>query len=73
MADYSAWGFDGDAAAFTKHLIVEVGVATVPGPAFYLGHPELGEGLVRLAFAKTEETLDRVAERLRCGFEAWRP
>ena len=68
MADYSRWGFEGDAAAFCRHLITEVGVATVPGPAFYLGNPQLGEGLVRFAFAKTADTLDEVEKRLSRGF-----
>ena len=70
MADFSDWGFDGDAAAFTRHLITEVGVATVPGPAFYLGNPELGESLVRFAFAKRADTLDEVHARLSRGFAA---
>jgi len=68
MADFADWDFEGDAAAFTRHLITEVGVATVPGPAFYLGNPHLGERLVRFAFAKTAETLDAVHERLAKGF-----
>lgn len=68
MADYSDWAFEGNAAEFIRHLITEVGVATVPGPAFYLGNPEIGEGLVRFAFAKTRETLDAVEERLAKGY-----
>lgn len=68
MADYTAWDFDGDAEAFSRYLIEDVGVATVPGPAFYLGHPELGEGLVRFAFAKSEDTMNEARERLERGF-----
>jgi aminotransferase len=68
MANYDEWGFDGNATAFTRYLIEEVGVATVPGPAFYLGHPDQGEGLVRFAFAKTEATMKTVEERLVRGF-----
>lgn len=67
MASFEAWtektGID-DADALTRHLITEGGVATVPGTAFYLGHPELGRGLLRFAFAKTEATLDEVSHRL---------
>lgn len=69
MADFSKWNYDGDATAFTRHLIEKVGVATVPGPAFYLGNPDIGERLVRFAFAKTNDTLDAVEQRLRDGYE----
>jgi len=72
MADFEPWGFEGSAEDFTRHLITEVGVAVVPGPAFYPGHPEVGARLVRFAFAKTADTLDEVGRRLERGFAAAR-
>lgn len=68
MCDYRAWEFPGSTAEFVEHLITDVGVAVVGGPSFYPGHPELGEGLVRFAFAKTNATLDEVHRRLQAGF-----
>jgi aspartate/methionine/tyrosine aminotransferase len=68
LADFSAWKFTGDAEAFTRHLITEVGVAVVPGTAFYYSDPTLGDRLVRFAFAKRPETFDEVEKRLRAGF-----
>ncbi len=68
MASYEAWGFAGNSQAFAKHLIDDAGIATVPGTAFYPGRTELGERLVRFAFAKTMETLDEVESRLIASF-----
>jgi len=70
MASFPGWtekkGVD-DADVLCRHLITEGGVATVPGTAFYLGNPELGRGLLRFSFAKTEETLRDARQRLeRC-------
>ncbi|HEX6535141.1 MAG TPA: aminotransferase class I/II-fold pyridoxal phosphate-dependent enzyme [Gemmatimonadaceae bacterium] len=48
---------------FAKWLVREVGVATVPGSSFYHA-PALGRSLVRFAFCKRAETLERAAERL---------
>jgi len=65
MADFGAWGFDGDADAFTRMLIERAGVAGVAGTAFFYGRRELGERLIRFSFAKKLETLREVGERLR--------
>ncbi|MGI8496808.1 MAG: pyridoxal phosphate-dependent aminotransferase [Gemmatimonadaceae bacterium] len=48
---------------FARWMIREIGVATVPGSSFY-HDPELGRSLVRFAFCKKAETLERAAERL---------
>ncbi|MDQ6886494.1 MAG: aminotransferase class I/II-fold pyridoxal phosphate-dependent enzyme [Gemmatimonadota bacterium] len=48
---------------FARWMIREVGVATVPGSSFY-HDAELGRSLVRFAFCKKPETLERAAERL---------
>ena len=45
------------------HILSEVGVASVPGEAFY--HAEGGADLVRFAFSKTDEDLDEACRRLR--------
>jgi N-succinyldiaminopimelate aminotransferase len=59
--DLPASGIDMSDEAFAKHAI-EHGVATIPVSAFYAnpGAPSL----VRLCFAKRDETLDRGAEAL---------
>lgn len=48
---------------FARWLTREVGVAPVPGSSFF-SDPERGRDLVRFAFCKTEETLERAAGRL---------
>jgi aspartate/methionine/tyrosine aminotransferase len=64
MAVFECWGFEGSAEEVTRHLIHDARVATVPGTAFYFGDRGVGERVVRFAFAKTIDTLDRVAEQL---------
>lgn len=56
--------FDGDDRAFARWLIEEHGVAAIPPSFFYLAHPEEGSRLIRFAFCKKMETLQRAAERL---------
>ena len=63
MADFRNLGRGDDDMAFAYGLIDEVGVGTVPGSSFYSSDPQLGRGLIRLAFPKKDETLDRVEER----------
>ena len=62
MTDISGFGFSDD-IEFTKHLIREVGVACVPGSSFYKDQ-EKGSQQVRFCFCKSDETLNRAAERL---------
>jgi aspartate/methionine/tyrosine aminotransferase len=63
MADVGGLGFrdDVDAAEF---VLQELGVAAVPGSSFY-HRAELGRGLLRFTFSKSDETLARGAQRLR--------
>jgi len=62
MTDISAFGFRDD-ISFAKHLVQEIGVATVPGSSFYRD-PRDGARQVRFAFCKKPETLDEAARRL---------
>ena len=62
LADFSELSGDSD-ATFATWLAREGGVATVPGTSFF-HHKELGRKLVRFAFCKKRETLERAAERL---------
>jgi aminotransferase len=62
LADFSALSDDDD-TTFAKWMTREVGVATVPGSSFY-HERSLGRSLVRFAFCKRLETLERAAERL---------
>jgi aminotransferase len=52
-----------DDVAFARRLIVDPGVAAVPGSSFY-SRPELGRTKVRFAFPKRLETLEAAATRL---------
>ena len=62
MADHRPFGF-GDDVSFVHHLIEEVGVATIPPSTFY-DDPADGEGMVRFAFCKSEQTLRTALERM---------
>ena len=62
MTDISAFGFKND-VSFAKHLVEDIGVATVPGSSFY-HNPRDGAKQVRFAFCKKPETLDEAARRL---------
>ena len=62
LADFSDLSGDDD-LTFATWLAKEGGVATVPGTSFF-HHKELGRKLVRFAFCKKRETLERAAERL---------
>ena len=50
--------------SFAKRLITEAKVAVVPGTAFYYQAKELGQHLVRFAFAKTSQVLHEAGENL---------
>jgi aspartate/methionine/tyrosine aminotransferase len=62
LADFSELSGDDD-TTFATWLAREGGVATVPGTSFF-SHKELGRKLIRFAFCKKRETLERAAERL---------
>ena len=62
IADYSALGFDGDDAAFCRHITEHAGVAAIPVSAFYeAGAPR---GWIRFAFCKQDAVLDEACARL---------
>jgi aminotransferase len=63
MADITAFGATDD-VAFARHLVSEVGVATVPGSSFF-HDKELGRRYTRFCFCKQDSTLDLAIERLR--------
>ena len=63
LADFSALS-DKDDVAFGKWMAAEVGVAGVPGSSFYHAGAGRGKSMIRFAFCKRQETLDRAAERL---------
>jgi aspartate/methionine/tyrosine aminotransferase len=54
---------DEDDVAFARRLILDPGVAAVPGSSFY-SRPELGRTQLRFAFPKQLATLHAAAERL---------
>jgi aminotransferase len=62
MADITAFGATDD-VAFARHLVRDLGVATVPGSSFFRDK-ELGRRFVRFCFCKRDETLDEATARL---------
>lgn len=63
MARISAFGATDD-IDFARHLVRDIGVATVPGSSFFRDK-DRGRSYVRFCFCKRDETLDLAAERLR--------
>jgi aminotransferase len=63
MADITAFGASDD-VAFARHLVRDIGVATVPGSSFFRDK-ELGRRYIRFCFCKKDETLDLAVERLK--------
>jgi aminotransferase len=63
MTDISGFGYAND-LEFAKHLVAEVGVATVPGSSFYRDSRD-GSQQVRFAFCKKDETLLEAGRRLK--------
>jgi aminotransferase len=62
MTDIRRFGFADD-EAFAMHMVTNVGVAVVPGSAFYRVS-DAGRSKVRFCFCKKDETLDAAEERL---------
>ena len=64
MGDFSDV-FDGNDVEFCKYLIERIGVATIPPSAFFSEkHRKHAENHVRFAFCKSDETLERAAQRM---------
>ncbi|MFI5459425.1 MAG: pyridoxal phosphate-dependent aminotransferase [Isosphaerales bacterium] len=63
MAGTSAFGATDD-VDFTRYLVRDIGVATVPGSSFFQDKA-LGRPYVRFCFCKRDSTLDDAALRLR--------
>jgi aminotransferase len=61
MTDISAFGSSDD-KEFARHLVQEIGVATVPGSSFYRSTG--GSQQIRFAFCKREETLNGAIKNL---------
>lgn len=57
-------GTGDDDVAFARWAIDELGIGTIPGSSFYRSDPSLGRGTVRIAFPKSDATLDEVERRL---------
>jgi aminotransferase len=65
LSDFSQLS-DRDDASFGRWMAAEVGVAGVPGSSFYASGEgkHAGRSMIRFAFCKKTETLERAAERL---------
>jgi aspartate/methionine/tyrosine aminotransferase len=63
LTDFSALS-DKDDTSFARWMAAEIGVAGVPGSSFKNPAPGPAKNLIRFAFCKKQETLDRAAERL---------
>jgi aspartate/methionine/tyrosine aminotransferase len=68
--DLAASGIALDDAAFCDRLLSEFGVAAIPVSAFYADDPVAH--IVRLCFAKRDETLDAAVERMTRALAAFR-
>jgi aminotransferase len=62
LADCTALGFSTSREA-AMHLLEKIGVASIPGSAFYRG--KTGEKLLRFCFAKDDDALEEACRRLR--------
>jgi aminotransferase len=62
LCDFSALS-DLPDTEFARQLVVEKGVASVPGSSFF-SRPELARHLVRFAFCKTDSVLEAAARKL---------
>jgi L-glutamine---4-(methylsulfanyl)-2-oxobutanoate aminotransferase len=58
-----ALGLSHDDEAFVYWMIDKIGIGSIPGSSFYRSDPGLGQGRIRFAFPKKDETLDKVEER----------
>ena len=67
MTDVSHFGFESD-VAFSRHLVTDVGVASVPGSSFFRD-PAAARHVVRFCFCKKDETIEAAGAR----FEAYGP
>jgi aspartate/methionine/tyrosine aminotransferase len=63
MTDVSQFGFPDD-TAFVRHLIMNLGIAAVPGSSFY-AHTSRGSQQVRFCFCKKYETLEMARYQFR--------
>ena len=63
MCDIGALDFKDD-VTLCRHLIEEIGIASVPGSSFFSKTGD-GSNLVRFCFAKKPETLQAAAEKLK--------
>jgi aminotransferase len=62
MCDIGKWGYAND-VEFSRFLVQEIGVATVPGSSFFKD-PAAGKDIIRFTFCKREGTLRAAEERL---------
>ncbi len=62
-ADFSAFGYNGDDAAFCRTMTTEAGVTAIPVSAFFEG-PRAPNTFVRFAFCKEDATLEEALARL---------
>jgi aminotransferase len=62
ITDISSFGFKND-VSFVRHLIENVGVASVPGSSFYNDTAQ-GKQQIRFCFCKKYETLESAGKKL---------
>jgi N-succinyldiaminopimelate aminotransferase len=61
-ANFAAFGFNGDDAAFCRHITEHARVAAIPVSAFYEGTAP--RDWIRFAFCKQDDVLDEACARL---------
>jgi aspartate/methionine/tyrosine aminotransferase len=66
MADFSSLSRSEEPDAFVRRLTAESRVGAIPPESFYL-HPRHARGLVRFAFCKQLDTLEKAMRQLSLG------
>ena len=66
FVDISGLGFDGDDAAFCRHITTEAGVTALPVSGFYSS--AASKNFIRFCFAKQDAVLDEAVARLAAHF-----
>ncbi len=63
FSDVSKYNYVSD-IEFSRHLLTDVGVATVPGASFFSSKSRPAHSFIRFCFSRKQETLEAARERL---------
>lgn len=63
FCDVSKYGYVSD-IAFAKHLLEDIGVATIPGSSFFSTKSRQAHSFIRFCFSRKQETLEAARQKL---------